>query len=84
MMRCTPPIEWLEAGHTKLMCAECGWDLRPQVTGRESPQTPKRLRLYCGQCCNDGLDEIERGRSTVWCTSVGFWVSSPSRHAKKD
>lgn len=62
----TPRRQWLEPCHDKLQCVRCGWDLRPGAVGDRArfnipvPQTPKRLRLFCGQCCNDGVDEMER------------------------
>ncbi|MGY4101993.1 hypothetical protein ACW2Q0_20955 [Nocardia sp. R16R-3T] len=62
----TAPPDWLEPGRTTLTCAECGWDLRPGANGDRArfnipaPAAPKRLRLYCGPCCNDGVDEMER------------------------
>lgn len=58
--------DWLDPGHTTLTCMECGGDLRPGTNGDRArvnipdPNTPKRLRLFCGPCCNDGADETER------------------------
>ncbi|MET9491133.1 hypothetical protein [Nocardia sp. NPDC006630] len=63
MMRWTPPTDWLDNGHATLTCADCGTDLRPAGQSRfniPDPRTPKRIRLFCGPCCNDGIDEIAR------------------------
>lgn len=49
-----------------LVCAECDWDLR-RITDElrlavdvRLPDRPKKRRLVCAQCCDYGLDEIER------------------------
>jgi hypothetical protein len=48
------------------MCAECGYDLRGRPDEDRLPynipllEQPKKRRLVCGKCCNDGLDEMER------------------------
>lgn len=62
----TAPPQWLEPGHTALACAGCGWNLRPGANGDRArfnipdPKTPEQLRLFCGPCCNNGIDEMER------------------------
>ncbi|XIE81617.1 hypothetical protein AB6O49_34595 [Streptomyces sp. SBR177] len=50
----------------RLVCAECDYDLR-EFTDESGlpydvrlPEQPKKRRLVCGQCCNDGVDEMER------------------------
>lgn len=49
-----------------LMCAECGFDLRRTDADQRAAfnipalVAPRRRRLVCGQCCNDGLDQMER------------------------
>lgn len=47
------------------MCAEYDYDLRRR--GEDllpyyipAPEKPNKLRLVCGQCCNDGMDEMGR------------------------
>jgi hypothetical protein len=39
------------------------------------PEKPNRLRLVCGRCCNDGLDELERlaahAGSPLWRPTAG-------------
>ncbi|MEU6562645.1 hypothetical protein [Nocardia nova] len=73
VVRCSLPAAWLEPGHHMLTCAACSADLRPGAVDERSrfnipdPRTPRRMRLYCGSCCNDGLDEIARlgGRQGV-------------------
>ncbi|MFC9951761.1 hypothetical protein ACFVIN_14875 [Streptomyces prasinus] len=49
-----------------LVCAECDYDLR-EFTDEfrlpfdvRLPERPKMRRLVCGQCCHDGVDEMER------------------------
>ncbi|MGW1190844.1 hypothetical protein [Streptomyces sp. NPDC002559] len=54
-----------QARAARLVCAECDYDLRDKDEPRAPfdirlPEQPKRRRLVCGQCCNDGLDEMER------------------------
>ncbi|MET8696831.1 hypothetical protein ABZV65_30325 [Streptomyces bauhiniae] len=55
-----------QARAARLLCAECGYDLRRRdEEGRRPfmislPEKPKALRLVCGRCCNEGLDEMER------------------------
>jgi len=54
-----------QARAARLMCTECDYDLRDMDEGRAPfdirlPEQPKRRRLVCGQCCNDGIDEMER------------------------
>ncbi|AZS74870.1 hypothetical protein DDE74_31595 [Streptomyces lydicus] len=54
-----------QARAARLVCAECDYDLRDKDETRASfdvrlPELPKRRRLVCGQCCNDGVDEMER------------------------
>ncbi|WP_429426506.1 site-specific integrase [Nocardia sp. GAS34] len=69
--RWDPGKGWLEAPHEKfawmgiLTCVTCGCDLRPNVPQRRSAfnipdQDHPVMRLYCGECCNDGVDEMER------------------------
>lgn len=47
-----------------LMCARCGFDLRTRGDGKRLayniPEQAGRRRLMCGECCNDGLTELER------------------------
>lgn len=54
-----------QARAARLVCAECDYDLRDKDETRAPfdirlPEQPKRRRLVCGKCCNDGLDEMER------------------------
>ncbi|MFD3908849.1 hypothetical protein ACFXOL_20945 [Streptomyces californicus] len=54
-----------QARAARLVCQECDYDLRDQDEDRAPfdirlPEQPKRRRLVCGRCCNDGIDEIER------------------------
>ncbi|MFE1190124.1 hypothetical protein [[Kitasatospora] papulosa] len=54
-----------QARAARLLCAECDYDLRQRDQERlpyymPAPEKPNKLRLVCGQCCNDGLDEMER------------------------
>ncbi|MEU1502908.1 hypothetical protein [Streptomyces sp. NPDC005732] len=54
-----------QAAAMGLMCAYCEHDLRKADDDRcpyniPLPETPKKRRLVCGMCCNDGLDELER------------------------
>lgn len=60
---------WTErqAAAMGLVCAGCGWDLRPGagvdqrlVFNIPLPAEPGLRRLVCGPCCNDGLDELRR------------------------
>ena len=52
-----------------LVCAECDYDLREfkdesrRPFDVRLPERPKRQRLVCGQCCNDGVDEMEHSSS---------------------
>ncbi|MET8289877.1 hypothetical protein ABZV80_32315 [Streptomyces sp. NPDC005132] len=54
-----------QAATMGLMCANCGHDLL-KVDEDRSPynipllETPKKRRLVCGTCCNDGLEELDR------------------------
>ncbi|MEU3148184.1 hypothetical protein [Streptomyces sp. NPDC006999] len=55
-----------QARAARLVCAECDYDLR-EFTDESRlpydvrlPEQPKKRRLVCGQCCNDGVDEMER------------------------
>ncbi|CAK7286446.1 hypothetical protein SGPA1_40706 [Streptomyces misionensis JCM 4497] len=55
-----------QARAARLVCAECDYDLHESKDETRLPfdirlpEQPKRRRLVCGQCCNDGLDEMER------------------------
>ncbi|MFD9280249.1 hypothetical protein ACFWD7_23590 [Streptomyces mirabilis] len=55
-----------QARASRLMCAECDYDLRQRDDEERLPyniplpEKPKKLRLLCGRCCNDGLDELDR------------------------
>ncbi|MFD4948669.1 hypothetical protein ACFVYE_31785 [Streptomyces sp. NPDC058239] len=55
-----------QARAARLVCAECDYDLREFKDETRLPfdirlsERPKARRLVCGQCCNDGLDEMER------------------------
>ncbi|MFI1700423.1 hypothetical protein ACH419_31205 [Streptomyces bobili] len=55
-----------QARAARLVCAECDYDLREFKDETRMPydirlpERPKARRLVCGQCCNDGLDEMER------------------------
>lgn len=54
-----------QARAARLICAECDYDLRDKDEDRAPfdirlPEQPKRRRLVCGKCCNDGVDEMER------------------------
>lgn len=54
-----------QARAARLVCAECDYDLRDKAEDRAPfdvrlPEQPKRRRLVCGKCCNEGLDEMER------------------------
>jgi hypothetical protein len=92
--RTTPPPQWFEAGHEKLRCAACGADLRPEAADQRpafnvpDPQIPDRMRLFCGRCCNDGIDEMERltgrpGRVTGVGRVPGQRLSEPERAAQR-
>lgn len=55
-----------QARAARLVCAECDYDLR-EFTDESRlpydvrlPEQSKKRRLVCGQCCNDGVDEMER------------------------
>jgi hypothetical protein len=55
-----------QAAAMGLMCSDCGWDLRNVDDDHcpyniPLPETPKKRRLVCGSCCNDGLDTLQRG-----------------------
>lgn len=57
-----------QARRARLMCAQCDTDLRRHDVvpyNIPDPQRPQRIRLLCGNCCNDGLDELERLASTA-------------------
>ncbi|MFJ6661307.1 hypothetical protein ACIQNG_33925 [Streptomyces sp. NPDC091377] len=47
-----------------LLCAECRFDLRARGAERRLaynlPVEPARRRLVCGDCCGNGLPELER------------------------
>ncbi|MGW9440667.1 hypothetical protein [Streptomyces sp. NPDC055607] len=54
-----------QARAARLVCAECDYDLRDKDEDRAPfdvrlPEQPKKRRLVCGKCCNDGVDEMER------------------------
>ncbi|MEV6408822.1 hypothetical protein AB0M58_38795 [Streptomyces bobili] len=55
-----------QARAARLVCAECDYDLREFKDETRMPYDirlpgrPEARRLVCGQCCNDGLDEMER------------------------
>ncbi|WP_331762245.1 hypothetical protein OG524_36450 (plasmid) [Streptomyces sp. NBC_01520] len=54
-----------QARAARLVCAECDYDLRDKAEDRAPfdvrlPEQPKRRRLVCGKCCNNGIDEMER------------------------
>lgn len=54
-----------QARSARLLCAECDYDLRRRDEDRlpyyiPSQEKPNKLRLVCGQCCNDGMDEMGR------------------------
>ncbi|MGW6487133.1 hypothetical protein [Streptomyces sp. NPDC055056] len=54
-----------QARAARLVCAVCDYDLRDKAEDRTPfdvrlPEQPKRRRLVCGQCCNNGLDDMER------------------------
>ncbi|CAM5385182.1 hypothetical protein [Streptomyces viridochromogenes] len=55
-----------QARAARLVCAECDYDLREFKDETRMPfdvrlpEQPKRRRLVCGQCCNDGVDEMVR------------------------
>ncbi|MGW3200061.1 hypothetical protein ACWDBD_36950 [Streptomyces sp. NPDC001118] len=58
-----------QAAAMGLMCADCGYDLRKVDDDHAPyniplPEMPKKRRLVCGSCCNDGLDELERLAAT--------------------
>ncbi|MER6736573.1 hypothetical protein [Streptomyces puniciscabiei] len=48
-----------------LMCAECDYDLRQRDDESRLPynipvpERPNKIRLVCGRCCNDGLDQMD-------------------------
>ncbi len=71
MKRWNPGKGWLDAPHEKfawmgiLTCASCRCDLRPNAPDRRAAfnipdDDSLGMRLYCGACCNDGIDEMER------------------------
>ncbi|MFE5214062.1 MULTISPECIES: hypothetical protein [unclassified Streptomyces] len=54
-----------QARAARLLCVECDYDLRQKgdedrLPNIPLPQKPHKIRLVCGRCCNDGLDEMER------------------------
>ncbi|MEU6986402.1 hypothetical protein ABZ946_23685 [Streptomyces sp. NPDC046324] len=55
-----------QARAARLVCAECDYDLREFKDETRMPfdvrlpERPKARRLVCGQCCNNGVDEMER------------------------
>jgi hypothetical protein len=53
---------WTEkqARRMGLMCTDCGCDLRAEDrVAYRIANAEGRKRLYCGDCCNDGLDALE-------------------------
>lgn len=71
VMGFAPAADWpawtlKQARAARLLCAECDYDLRRRDDEDRVPyyiplpEKPNRLRLVCGRCCNDGLDEMER------------------------
>ncbi|MFF2404940.1 hypothetical protein [Streptomyces goshikiensis] len=54
-----------QAQAARLLCAECAYDLRKGDDEDRlpynipAPDKPNRLRLVCGRCCNQGLDQIK-------------------------
>ncbi|MBX4178402.1 hypothetical protein [Streptomyces geysiriensis] len=54
-----------QARAARLLCAECDWDLRRRDDEDRlpynipDPDKPNRLRLVCGRCCNQGLDQMK-------------------------
>ncbi|MCQ9132853.1 hypothetical protein [Streptomyces hilarionis] len=54
-----------QARAARLVCVECDYDLRDKAEDRAPfdirlSEQPKRRRLVCGKCCNDGVDEMQR------------------------
>ncbi|MDO0929607.1 hypothetical protein QQY24_31135 [Streptomyces sp. TG1A-8] len=55
-----------QARSAGLVCTECDYDLRDfKEKARlpydiRLPEKPNRLRLACGQCCDDGVPGTER------------------------
>lgn len=55
-----------QARAARLVCAECDYDLREFKNETRLPfdirlpELPKARRLVCEQCCNDGVNEMER------------------------
>ncbi|MFF2255472.1 hypothetical protein [Streptomyces sp. NPDC058142] len=55
-----------QARAARLVCAECDYDLREFKNETRLPfdirlpERPKARRLVCEQCCNDGVNEMER------------------------
>ncbi|MGW7244510.1 hypothetical protein [Streptomyces sp. NPDC054804] len=55
-----------QARAARLVCTECDYDLRKFIDESRLPydvrlpEQPKKRRLVCGQCCNDGEDEMKR------------------------
>jgi hypothetical protein len=50
-----------------LTCADCGWDLRQDEDERrgayripDRPAPGRVITLYCGDCCDHGLDALDR------------------------
>ncbi|MFJ8494966.1 hypothetical protein ACIRBZ_42535 [Streptomyces sp. NPDC094038] len=54
-----------QARRSRLLCAECDWDLRLRDDEDRlpynipDPERPNKIRLVCGRCCNHGLDALE-------------------------
>ncbi|GAA3311826.1 hypothetical protein [Streptomyces cinereospinus] len=54
-----------QARRSRLLCAECDWDLRLRDDEDRlpynipDPEKPNKIRLVCGRCCNHGLDALE-------------------------
>ncbi|MFF3463854.1 hypothetical protein [Streptomyces sp. NPDC002619] len=42
-----------------LMCADCGTDLRAEGSAYRIADAEGRKRMYCGGCCNHGLDALD-------------------------
>lgn len=72
IIRATPPAGWEKLPYQQiasigiLTCTTCRCDLRPNAKPRQAafnipdPDFPHMKRLYCGPCCNMGVDELYR------------------------